>query len=135
MPIPRRHGWAGGSLAARVNAAAYGARNASIVALAVTASSSTFPSILLSPSSIAFLILIFVEVLKRRANFEYTPIFAMLWLFSLGITAINIGNLAKMLTLNAQVSAREFYEKAGYQAGGAIFDDAGIPHVPMDRPA
>ena len=42
---------------------------------------------------------------------------------------------AKRLTLNAQVSAREFYEKAGYQAGGAIFDDAGIPHVPMDRPA
>ena len=42
---------------------------------------------------------------------------------------------AKRLTLNAQVSAREFYEKAGYQAGGAIFDDAGMPHVPMDRPA
>ena len=42
---------------------------------------------------------------------------------------------AKRLTLNAQVSAREFYEKAGYQAAGAIFDDAGIPHVPMDRPA
>jgi predicted GNAT family N-acyltransferase len=33
------------------------------------------------------------------------------------------------------VSARRFYEKAGYQAIGAIFDDAGIPHVRMDRPA
>ena len=36
-------------------------------------------------------------------------------------------------TLNAQVSARRFYEKAGYQAIGPVFDDAGIPHVRMDR--
>ena len=36
-------------------------------------------------------------------------------------------------TLNAQVSARRFYEKAGYQAIGPIFDDADIPHVRMDR--
>jgi predicted GNAT family N-acyltransferase len=42
---------------------------------------------------------------------------------------------AKRLTLNAQVSARGFYEKAGYQASGGIFDDAGIPHVRMHRPA
>ena len=40
---------------------------------------------------------------------------------------------AKRLTLNAQVSARRFYEKAGYQASGAVFDDAGIPHVAMER--
>jgi len=42
---------------------------------------------------------------------------------------------AKRFTLNAQVSARGFYEKAGYQAIGPVFDDAGIPHVRMDRPA
>jgi predicted GNAT family N-acyltransferase len=42
---------------------------------------------------------------------------------------------ATRLTLNAQVSARRFYEKAGYQASGGIFDDAGIPHVRMERPA
>jgi predicted GNAT family N-acyltransferase len=42
---------------------------------------------------------------------------------------------AKRLTLNAQVSARPFYEKAGYRAAGAVFDDAGIPHVRMDRQA
>jgi len=42
---------------------------------------------------------------------------------------------ARLFTLNAQVSARRFYEKAGYQAAGAMFDDAGIPHVRMDRPA
>ncbi|HYZ88252.1 MAG TPA: GNAT family N-acetyltransferase [Myxococcales bacterium] len=42
---------------------------------------------------------------------------------------------AKRLTLNAQVSARRFYEKAGYRAQGGIFDDAGIPHVRMERSA
>ena len=40
---------------------------------------------------------------------------------------------AKRFTLNAQVSARHFYEKAGYHAVGPDFDDAGIPHVRMDR--
>ena len=40
---------------------------------------------------------------------------------------------AKLFTLNAQVSARRFYEKAGYRAIGSIFDDAHIPHVRMDR--
>lgn len=40
---------------------------------------------------------------------------------------------AKRFTLNAQISAREFYEKAGYRGVGGIFDDAGIPHVRMDR--
>jgi predicted GNAT family N-acyltransferase len=42
---------------------------------------------------------------------------------------------AKRFTLNAQVSARRFYEKAGYQAVGEVFDDAHIPHVRMDRRA
>ncbi len=42
---------------------------------------------------------------------------------------------AKLFTLNAQVSARRFYERAGYRALGPIFDDADIPHVRMDRPA
>jgi predicted GNAT family N-acyltransferase len=40
---------------------------------------------------------------------------------------------ASRFTLNAQVSARRFYEKAGYQATGPVFDDADIPHVRMDR--
>jgi len=40
---------------------------------------------------------------------------------------------ARRFTLNAQVSARRFYEKAGYQAIGAVFDDADIPHLRMDR--
>ena len=40
---------------------------------------------------------------------------------------------ARRFTLNAQVSARGFYEKAGYRPVGEVFDDAGIPHVRMDR--
>ena len=42
---------------------------------------------------------------------------------------------ATRLTLDAQVRARGFYEKAGYRAHGPVFDDAGIPHVAMTKPA
>lgn len=42
---------------------------------------------------------------------------------------------ARELTLGAQLHAREFYEKAGYAAHGPVFDDAGILHVAMSRPA
>jgi predicted GNAT family N-acyltransferase len=40
---------------------------------------------------------------------------------------------ARRFTLGAQVEARPFYEKAGYTAVGAVFDDARIPHVRMDK--
>jgi predicted GNAT family N-acyltransferase len=42
---------------------------------------------------------------------------------------------AKLLTLGAQTRAQRFYEKLGYRAEGPVFDDAGIPHVRMDKPA
>jgi predicted GNAT family N-acyltransferase len=43
---------------------------------------------------------------------------------------------ATRLTLWAQVRARGFYEKAGYAAAGAEFDDGtGIPHVAMEKSA
>lgn len=42
---------------------------------------------------------------------------------------------ARTLTLGAQTHARAFYEKHGYTAQGGEFDDAGIPHVRMDKPA
>jgi predicted GNAT family N-acyltransferase len=43
---------------------------------------------------------------------------------------------ATRLTLWAQVRARAFYEKAGYAAAGAEFDDGtGIPHVAMEKSA
>jgi predicted GNAT family N-acyltransferase len=41
---------------------------------------------------------------------------------------------AKGFTLGAQLTARKFYEKAGYSAQGPVFDDAGIQHVRMDKP-
>ena len=37
----------------------------------------------------------------------------------------------EQLVLNAQVSAIPFYERAGFRAKGAVFDDAGIPHRRM----
>ena len=42
---------------------------------------------------------------------------------------------AVRLTLWAQTHARHFYESAGYAAEGPEFDDAGIPHVAMSKPA
>ena len=43
---------------------------------------------------------------------------------------------ATRLTLWAQVSARPFYEKAGYAAQGDVFDDGtGIPHIAMQKSA
>jgi predicted GNAT family N-acyltransferase len=35
--------------------------------------------------------------------------------------------------LSAQVSARGFYERAGYTAFGDIYDDVGIPHIDMAK--
>jgi predicted GNAT family N-acyltransferase len=40
---------------------------------------------------------------------------------------------ARKLLLWAQVPARQFYEKAGYRAVSGTFDDAGIPHVAMEK--
>ncbi|MCA1825804.1 MAG: GNAT family N-acetyltransferase [Myxococcales bacterium] len=42
---------------------------------------------------------------------------------------------ATKLTLDAQVRARGFYEKAGYRSHGPEFDDAGIPHIAMKKAA
>ncbi len=38
------------------------------------------------------------------------------------------------IELHAQVSARGFYERAGYTAVGEEYDEAGITHVTMRRP-
>ena len=42
---------------------------------------------------------------------------------------------ARRLTLWAQTQAQEFYLKQGYVPQGGEFDDAGIPHVRMEKPA
>jgi predicted GNAT family N-acyltransferase len=40
---------------------------------------------------------------------------------------------AREVELHAQVTARAFYERAGYRAVGAEYDEAGIRHVTMRR--
>jgi predicted GNAT family N-acyltransferase len=40
---------------------------------------------------------------------------------------------AREILLGAQLTAREFYKRFGYVEEGAVFDDAGIPHVMMRK--
>ena len=40
---------------------------------------------------------------------------------------------AEEIILGAQLAAREFYKRIGYLEEGAVFDDAGIPHVTMRK--
>ena len=40
---------------------------------------------------------------------------------------------ATRIVLGAQLTARAVYERAGYEAYGDVFDDAGIPHVMMGK--
>ncbi len=44
---------------------------------------------------------------------------------ALGLTAVE---------LHAQLTARGFYERAGYAAVGDVYEEAGIAHVTMRRP-
>lgn len=39
----------------------------------------------------------------------------------------------KEIHLHAQLTARGFYEKLGFEAYGPIFDDAGIDHISMKK--
>jgi predicted GNAT family N-acyltransferase len=40
---------------------------------------------------------------------------------------------ARRMVLHAQTYARELYERAGYRARGALFREAGIEHVAMEK--
>ncbi len=40
-----------------------------------------------------------------------------------------------LFKLSAQLSARGFYDRAGYTAVGDVYDEVGIPHVAMEKPA
>jgi predicted GNAT family N-acyltransferase len=40
---------------------------------------------------------------------------------------------AEEILLGAQLTAREFYKRLGYVEEGAVFQDAGIPHVMMRK--
>ena len=36
--------------------------------------------------------------------------------------------------LSAQLSARGFYDRAGYTPAGDVYDEVGIPHIAMVKP-
>jgi predicted GNAT family N-acyltransferase len=38
------------------------------------------------------------------------------------------------ILLHAQLSAMEFYKRHGYEPHGAVFDEAGMPHLEMKKP-
>ncbi len=42
---------------------------------------------------------------------------------------------APRVRLSAQLSARGFYERAGYTARGDVYDEVGIPHIAMEKAA
>ena len=37
------------------------------------------------------------------------------------------------ILLHAQLSAMEFYKRYGYEPHGAVFDEAGMPHLEMKK--
>ena len=37
------------------------------------------------------------------------------------------------IMLHAQLSAMDFYKRHGYQPHGAVFEEAGMPHLEMKR--
>jgi predicted GNAT family N-acyltransferase len=37
------------------------------------------------------------------------------------------------IELHAQLTARRFYERAGYEAVGEVYEEAGIAHITMRR--
>jgi ElaA protein len=39
------------------------------------------------------------------------------------------------VVLNAQLDVVRFYEKLGYGVRGEVFEEAGIPHRPMQKPS
>jgi predicted GNAT family N-acyltransferase len=58
--------------------------------------------------------------------------------FGLGVALMRAAEAAfpgAGFTLDAQLQAMRFYEKCGYTAEGPVFDDAGIPHRLMVKPA
>jgi len=40
---------------------------------------------------------------------------------------------AKKYVLNAQIQVQGFYEKLGYTVVSDVFEEAGIPHVKMEK--
>jgi hypothetical protein len=55
--------------------------------------------------TIAFLVLIGMQV--SLGEYLYLPVFALLWLASLGVTILNVINLARLMMLGAEITAQE----------------------------
>ena len=52
------------------------------------------------------------------------------------LTALEAEAQRRKLTgilLHAQLSAMEFYKRHGYEPHGAVFDEAGMPHLEMKK--
>ena len=56
--------------------------------------------------TLVFGLLILMEVLKDKPDYAYTPMFAALWLGSIGLSLVNVMNLGRMLMLRTVVSAK-----------------------------
>ena len=56
--------------------------------------------------SLVFGLLIFFEVLKTKPDYSDTPMFAALWLGSIGLSLVNVTNFGRMLMLRSVVSAK-----------------------------
>jgi predicted GNAT family N-acyltransferase len=41
----------------------------------------------------------------------------------------------RLFRLSAQLSARGFYDRAGYAPVGDVYDEVGIPHIAMEKRA
>jgi predicted GNAT family N-acyltransferase len=39
----------------------------------------------------------------------------------------------QLFRLSAQLTARGFYDRAGYTAAGDVYDEVGIPHIAMEK--
>jgi predicted GNAT family N-acyltransferase len=39
----------------------------------------------------------------------------------------------RVFKLSAQLTARGFYDRAGYAAAGDVYDEVGIPHIAMEK--
>lgn len=44
-----------------------------------------------------------------------------------------VGRGVPLVRLSAQLTARGFYERAGYAATGDVYDEVGIPHIAMEK--
>ena len=67
---------------------------------------------------------VLVPLTHRKKGYGRTLMMTAMWRLSQAVGAT-------LFQLNAQAHQQDFYEALGYEVVGSIFDDAGIPHLPM----